>query len=132
MVCFSEKMDNMLDKRTWTKLQSSTFFVKYIPHCSKVKMNGKKLSRCLFYFPGLLGTSLMSKQEKTFFSYTWTSEIILFVCFGRQMDRTQNFFLDVKSCIFLQLSNFAIMRYDHFPTRNGLKLYKISNLFGHF
>ena len=28
-----------------------------------MKMNGKKLSRCQFHFPGLLGTSPMSKQE---------------------------------------------------------------------
>ena len=33
------------------------------PHCSKLKMNGKKLSKFQFHFPGLLGTSLMSKQE---------------------------------------------------------------------
>ena len=38
-------------------------------------MNGKKLSRFQFHFPGLLGTSRMSKQE-TFFFYNWTSEII--------------------------------------------------------
>ena len=31
-------------------------------HCSKVKMNGKKLNKFQFHFPGLLGTSLMSKQ----------------------------------------------------------------------
>jgi hypothetical protein len=36
-------------------------------HCSKVKMNGKKLSKFQFHFPGLLGTSPMLKQEKNFF-----------------------------------------------------------------
>ena len=33
------------------------------PHCLKMKMNSKKLSRFQFYFPGLLETSPMSKQE---------------------------------------------------------------------
>ena len=32
-------------------------------HCSKIKMKEKKLSQSQFHFPGLLGTSLMSKQE---------------------------------------------------------------------
>ena len=36
-------------------------------HCSKVKMNGKKLSKFQFHFPWLLGTSPMSKQETFFF-----------------------------------------------------------------
>ena len=49
----------------------------------------KKLSRFQFYFPRLIGTSPMSKQE-TFFFYNWTSEIIPFICFGKQMDMTQN------------------------------------------
>ena len=41
-----------------------------LPHCSKLKMNAKKLSRFQFHFPGLLGTSPMSKQETFFFSIT--------------------------------------------------------------
>ena len=32
-------------------------------HSSKIKMNGKKLSRCQFHFPGLLVSSPTSKQE---------------------------------------------------------------------
>ena len=32
-------------------------------HCSKMKMNVKKLSRFQFNFPGLLGLSPVSKQE---------------------------------------------------------------------
>jgi hypothetical protein len=34
-----------------------------IPHCLKMKMNGKTLSQFQFLFPGLLETSLMLKQE---------------------------------------------------------------------
>ena len=56
-------------------------------HCSKVKMNGKKLSKFQFHFPGLLGTSQMSKQE-TKKIYNWTSEIIPFIHMGKQMDGT--------------------------------------------
>ena len=33
-----------------------------------MKMNGKKLSWFQFYFPGLLGTSSMPKQERNSFS----------------------------------------------------------------
>ena len=42
----------------------------HISHCSKMKMNGKKLSRFQFHFhfPGILGTSMMSKQEAIFLS----------------------------------------------------------------
>ena len=60
----------------------------HISHCSKMKVNGKKLSRLKFHFPGLLGTSLMSKQETIFFFHNWTSEIIPFIRFGKQMDGT--------------------------------------------
>ena len=35
-------------------------------------------------FRGLLGTSPMSKQETIFFFHNWTSEIIPFICFGKQ------------------------------------------------
>ena len=35
----------------------------HISHCSKMKMNGKKLSRFQFNFSRFLGTSPMSKQE---------------------------------------------------------------------
>ena len=53
----------------------------HIAHCSKVKMNDKKLSRWQFHFPGLLGTSLMSKLEKKI--YNWTLEIIPFIRFEK-------------------------------------------------
>ena len=53
-----------------------------LSHCSKIKMNGKKLSNFQFHIPGLLWTSLMSKQE-TFFFYNWTSEIIPFIGFWK-------------------------------------------------
>ena len=33
------------------------------PHCLKMKMNGKNLSKFQFHFPGLLGTFPMLKQE---------------------------------------------------------------------
>ena len=74
-------------------------------HCSKMKMNGKNLSQFQFHFPGLLGTSLMSKQEPIFFFYTWTLEIIPFIHFGKQMDRTTIFFemSKVASSIVIQL-----------------------------
>ena len=35
----------------------------YDKDCPKMKMNGKKLRQFQFYFPGLLGTSLMLEQE---------------------------------------------------------------------
>ena len=54
---------------------------------SKLKMKGKELSRFQFYFPGLPGTFPMSKQELIFF-YSWTLEIIPFIHFGKQMDKT--------------------------------------------
>ena len=38
----------------------------HISHCSKMKRNGKKLSRFQFHFLGLLWTSLISKQETNF------------------------------------------------------------------
>ena len=74
-------------------------------HCSKVKMNGKKLSKFQFHFPGLLGTSPMSKQEFFFSSIinkgvTRDNSIYQF---GNQMNRTQ--------------TNFTITRYGHFPTK---------------
>ena len=47
-------------------------FVVYVfqgqPPCSKMKMKGRKQSQFQFHFPGLLGTSPMSKQETDFFS----------------------------------------------------------------
>ena len=58
-------------------------------HCSKVKMNGKKLNKFQFHFPGLLGTLPMSKQ-KTFFFYSWTLEIP-FIRFGKHTDRAYIF-----------------------------------------
>jgi hypothetical protein len=52
-------------------------------------MKGKKLSQFQFYFPGLLATSPMSKQEMNKKSiYNWTSEMIPFIHFVKQMDRT--------------------------------------------
>ena len=62
------------------------------------------------------------KTRNDFFFHNWTSEIIPFIRFGMQMDGTQNFFLRCQKLHFLQLSNFAILSYGHFPTRNGLKL----------
>ena len=44
------------------------YLIRTSTHCSKMKMNGKKLSRFQFNSPGLLGTSPMSKQERIFFS----------------------------------------------------------------
>ena len=44
----------------------------------------------------------------------------------------QEIFLRCQKMHFLQLSNFAIISYGHFPTRNGLKLSKVSILFWHF
>ena len=60
---------------------ASNFFI-LSSHCSKGKMKGKKLSQCQFHFPGLLGTSLMSKQETKFFfivghqSYSHLSDLV--------------------------------------------------------
>ena len=51
-------------------------------HRSKLKINGKKLSRFQFHFPGLLGTSPMSKQDTKKIIYNWTLEIIPFLHFG--------------------------------------------------
>ena len=36
-------------------------------HCLKIEMDGKKLSRFQFNYPGFLGTSTMSKQETFYF-----------------------------------------------------------------
>ena len=54
-------------------------------HCLKIKINGKKLSRFKFYFPGLLGTSTLSKLKKLKI-YNWTSELIPFSHMGNQME----------------------------------------------
>ena len=56
----------------------------YSTHCSKMKMNGKKLNKCQFHFSGLLGTSPMSKQE-TKIIYNWTSEIIPYIRLREQL-----------------------------------------------
>ena len=61
------------------------FATLFSTYCSKMKMNSKKLSRFQFNFPGLLGTSLMSKQ---FFFYNWTLEIIPSIHLGKQMEGT--------------------------------------------
>jgi hypothetical protein len=37
------------------------------PHCAKMKMKGKKLSRCQFHFPGLLEAVLKLKKWKKIF-----------------------------------------------------------------
>ena len=56
-------------------------------HCLKMKISGKKLSsRFKFYFPGLLGTSPLSKQETEKKIYNWTSEIIPFIHMGNHTD----------------------------------------------
>ena len=39
-----------------------------LAHCSKLKLNGKKLSRFQFQFPGLLGTSNKKTRNDIFFS----------------------------------------------------------------
>ena len=51
-------------------------------HCSNMKMNGKKLIHFQFNYPGLLGTSPMSKKE----FYNWTLEKIPFIHLAKQMD----------------------------------------------
>ena len=49
------------------------------PHCSKLKMNGKKLSRFQFHFLGLLETKqvclFVSNREDTYYSITAGSSI---------------------------------------------------------
>ena len=47
-------------------------------HCSKMEMNGKKLNMFKLYFPRLLGTPLVSKQETNF------------SCFGRFLDALES------------------------------------------
>ena len=56
----------------------------------------------------------------------WTSEIIQFIRYSVQMDRTKRSNFLGEKVDFLYLSNFAIVGYGHFPTRNGLKLIKLS------
>ena len=87
-----------------------------------LEMNGKKLSRFQFHLLGVLETSTMLEQERFFF-FIWTSEIIPFIRFGKQMDLI--FFLKCQKLHLLRLSNFALTSCGHFPTRNGLKLPKV-------
>ena len=63
-------------------------------HCPKIKMNGNKTSKIQFHFSGLLGTGIlpMLKQETKKKIYNWTSKIIPFICFGKQMDSFDDFY----------------------------------------
>ena len=57
----------------------------------------------------------------------WTSEIIQFIRYPIQMDRTERSkFFGGKGWLFIVIQ-FAIMGYGHFPTRNGLELRKLSS-----
>ena len=66
-------------------LKTHILFFQSRAHCSKMKMNCKKLSRFQFNFPWLLGTSPISKQETKKFC-NWTLKIIPFIPLGKQMD----------------------------------------------
>ena len=48
-------------------IKFSIFKIDYhISYCSKMKMNGKKLSRCQFHFPGLLDISWCQNKKQNF------------------------------------------------------------------
>ena len=68
-----------------------------IPHCLKMKMNGQKRSKFQYHFTGLLGTSLMLKQET---EKSWTLEIIPFICLNKQIDRTKRSIFFLLKCLF--------------------------------
>ena len=60
----------------------------------RLKMNDKKPSQFQFYFSGVLEAFSMLKKWKKKFLLAWTSEIIQFIRYPIQMDRTErsNFF----------------------------------------
>ena len=63
-------------------------------HGPKLKMKDKKPSRFQFHFSGVLETFSMLKNKKQKNLLTWTLEIIQFIRYPIQMDRTErsNFF----------------------------------------
>ena len=61
-------------------------------HCAKMKVNEKKLSKCQFHFPRLLVACPMLKKQKKNFLSRWTAEIIQFIQYLIQMDRTKVWF----------------------------------------
>ena len=89
-------------------------------HGPKLKMNDKKPSWFQFHFSGVLETFSMLRNEKKKL-LTWTLEIIQFIRYSIQMDMTKRSIFFVEKCDISQLSNFAVMCYGRFPTRNGLK-----------
>ena len=91
----------------------------------------KKLNWFQCYFPGLLGTSPMSKQETNFFLQLDFRDNPIYL-FWDADEHDLEIFLRCQKLHFLQLSNIAIMSYGHFPTRNGLKSFKGSKSFWHF
>ena len=70
-------------RRAWLMFNHER--LKFYSHCGKMKMKGKKLSKCQFHFPGLLEAVL--KLIFFFFLLAWTSEIIQFIRFENHMDR---------------------------------------------
>ena len=80
------------------KLTSITLFVTE-NECQKTKPVPIQLPRSSRNFPNV-------KTRNNFFFHNWTSKIIPFIRFGMQMDRTKNFFWDVKSCIFYSYPTF--------------------------
>ena len=57
--CISEMCDSLEFSRLLRCLETLSLFIDAMysnTHCSKIKINGKKLSRYQFYFLGLLGT----------------------------------------------------------------------------
>jgi hypothetical protein len=82
-----------------------------------MKMNGKKLSKFQFHFPELPRTSLMLKhktKKKRFDN--WTLEIIPFIRYLIQMDRTERVSFFGGKCLLLiviQLCYNELWQYSH-------------------
>ena len=79
--------------------------------------NGQKTRQLQFHFSGEAFIFL-------FFLLIWTSEIIQFIDIQSRWTGLRGLIFFGEKVDFL--SNFAIVGYGHFPTRNGLKLRKLS------
>ena len=70
----------MIYKKSGTYRRKNTLF--------ENETEWQKTEQVQFHFSALLGTSPMLKQETKKKIYNWTSEIIPFICFNKQVDET--------------------------------------------